>query len=102
MLVYENRIAAPRIGLLKEELMELRIIKDNKVDHPRKKSKDLADAMCGAVYNAIALTPRVVDNVVEVHDWGKTTLDRAKQDALDSKPKPDPEIEDYLKQFGLI
>ena len=102
MLVYENRIAAPRIGLLKEELMELRIIKDNKVDHPRKKSKDLADAMCGAVYNAIALTPRVVENVVEVHDWGKTTLDRAKQDALESKPKPEPEIEDYLKQFGLI
>ena len=54
--VMEERITGPHINLLIEELLQLRIIKD-KVDHPRKGSKDLADAVCGAIYDAIAFTP---------------------------------------------
>ena len=58
MLVYEERLVMPAIELLFEELTELKIMKGNKVDHPRKSSKDLADAVCGAVFGAISHTPQ--------------------------------------------
>ena len=58
----------PKIQLLIDELLQLRIVKD-KVDHPRKGSKDLSDAVCGAVYNAIALTPPDADKEVEIYSY---------------------------------
>ena len=45
MLIYEERLAMPAIDLLFEELTELKIMRGNRVDHPRKKSKDHADAV---------------------------------------------------------
>jgi hypothetical protein len=64
----EERLHGPRIQLLVDELLQLRIVKD-KVDHPRKGSKDLSDAVCGAVYNAIALTPADADQEVEIYTY---------------------------------
>ncbi|CAB4185124.1 hypothetical protein UFOVP1119_1, partial [uncultured Caudovirales phage] len=64
----EERLHGPRIQLLVDELLQLRIVKD-KVDHPRKGSKDLSDAVCGAVYNAIALTPPDMDKEVEIYSY---------------------------------
>jgi intein/homing endonuclease len=65
MVVNEGRCHGPDIELVRKELKQLRIIKD-KVDHPRSGSKDLADATCGAVFNAISLTPK--DN------WGEVEI----------------------------
>ena len=67
MVVLEERINGPHIPLLVDELLELRIMRD-KVDHPRKGSKDLADAVCGSIYNAISLT-RAAFGDIEVHDY---------------------------------
>jgi hypothetical protein len=39
-------------------------MKNDKIDHPTKGSKDLSDATCGAIFNAIAYTPR---ESAEVH-----------------------------------
>ena len=39
--------------ILFDELQRLEITKANKVDHPPGGSKDVADAVCGAVYMAI-------------------------------------------------
>ena len=64
----EERLLGPHIQLLIDELLQLRIVKD-KVDHPRKGSKDLSDAVCGAVYNAIALTPRDMNQDVEIYTY---------------------------------
>ena len=64
----EERLHGPKIQLLIDELLQLRIVKD-KVDHPRKGSKDLSDAVCGAVYNAIALTPPDMDKEVEIYSY---------------------------------
>ena len=55
MVVLEERLSGPHIPLLIDELLQLKIMRD-KVDHPRKGSKDLADATCGAIYNAISLS----------------------------------------------
>jgi hypothetical protein len=63
LLVTEERVYGPEIKLLIDELLQLRIIRD-KVDHPRKGSKDLADAVCGSIYNAISRSRR--DNMQEI------------------------------------
>ena len=64
----EERLHGPKIQLLIDELLQLRIVKD-KVDHPRKGSKDLSDAVTGAVYNAVALTPPDADKAVEIYTY---------------------------------
>jgi len=64
----EERLHGPKIQILIDELLQLRIMKD-KVDHPRKGSKDLSDAVCGAVYNSISLTPPDQDKEVEIYTY---------------------------------
>jgi hypothetical protein len=103
MLVYEERVAMPMIPLLLDEMGELKIINDKKVDHPRKKSKDLSDAVCGAVFGAISFTPKNINQEIEVH----TFRDRPKQvdslpdNVIQYKPIPD-DVKDYLDRFNLI
>ena len=69
LCITEERIYGPNIQLLIDELLQLRIVKD-KVDHPRKGSKDLSDAVCGAIYNATALTPRDINQEVSLYTYG--------------------------------
>lgn len=105
MLYYEQRVVMPHIDLLLEEMSELRIVNDRKVDHPRKGSKDLSDAVTGAVYNAIALTPRNLNQEVQIHDWKSVTKEQErKMDESVIKPPPPmtAEVEDYLDAFGLL
>lgn len=101
MLVYEERLLAPHIDILREELLELRII-GNRVDHPRKKSKDLADAMCGSVYNSIANTRREKVQEIEVHTWKTTKNDREFDNDVLVKPEITPEVKEYLASYRLI
>jgi hypothetical protein len=103
MLVYEERLAMPSIELLFDELTQLKIMKNDRVDHPRKKSKDLADAVCGAIFGAISHTPKDQNLVVDVH----TISDRPKQvdvfpkNVIQYKPMPD-DVKDYLDRFNLL
>lgn len=64
--MYDDRLFGPAETLLKKELGELRQIKD-KIDHPAKGSKDLSDAVCGAIFNAVSLTPLPENAVVEAY-----------------------------------
>jgi hypothetical protein len=104
MMIYEERIAMPMIPLLLEEMSELKIMKNNRVDHPRKKSKDLADAVCGAVFGAISHTSRDSNLEIEVHTWSSASRLADKQRGmveLDSKEIPE-EVQDYLGEYKLI
>ena len=104
MLVYEERLAMPAIDLLFEELTELKIMKNNRVDHPRKKSKDLADAVCGAIFGAISHTPKDNNAEVEIHtfrDRPKSQLDSGKDGVIQYKSMPD-DVKDYLDRFNLL
>jgi|GEM_PF-672021 len=74
----EERLHGPKIQLLIDELLQLRIVKD-KVDHPRKGSKDLSDAVCGAVFNAISLTPPDADREVEIYNYSGVFGDELEQ-----------------------
>jgi hypothetical protein len=104
MLVYEDRLVMPAIELLFEELIELKIVKQNRVDHPRKSSKDLADAVCGAIFGAISHTPKDQNLEVEIHtfrDRPKPVLDTGKNNVIQYKPMP-KDVKEYLAGFDLI
>jgi hypothetical protein len=104
MLVYEERLAMPAIDLLFDELTQLKIMKNDRVDHPRKKSKDLADAVCGAIFGAISHTPKNIDTEVEIHtfrDRPKSQLDLNSDNVIQLKPMPD-DVKDYLDRLNLL
>lgn len=68
-VMYDKRLIGPKVPLLIEELKELRQVqKPTKViiDHPRKGSKDLSDAVCGAIFDAVEGTFRPQNEVVDV------------------------------------
>ena len=102
MLVYEERLAMPMIDILFEELTQLKIMKNNRVDHPRKSSKDLADAVCGAIFGAISHTPKDNNTEVEIHTFrDRPKVDNPMTGVIDYKPMPN-EVKDYLDRFNLL
>jgi hypothetical protein len=104
MLVYEERLVMPAIDLLFEELTELKIMKNDKVDHPRKKSKDLADAVCGAIFGAISHTPRDQNLEVEVHTFRDRPrkVDSLPENVIHYKPSQIEDINNYLDRLKTI
>ena len=105
MMIYEERVAMPHIPLLLEEMSELKITNSGKkVDHPRKKSKDLADAVTGAVFGAISHTEKDMNYEIEVHTWGTADkLERLKKEAqITKKQDMTQEVKDFLDDLGLL
>jgi hypothetical protein len=103
----EGRVTGPKIDLLIDEMLALRIMKNRKVDHPRKLSKDLSDAVCGAIYNAVAHTLRTGGEEIEIFNRVKSSYDREQKEQLPQNviipPKQMPnEISDYLKSIRLL
>jgi hypothetical protein len=86
MVVLEERLSGPHIPLLIDELLQLKIMKD-RVDHPRKGSKDLADAVCGSIYNAISRTKVDTLNEIDVHTYDSIKWDNE---------------EEYVKKMNVI
>jgi hypothetical protein len=104
MMIYEERVAMPMIPLLLDEMSELKIMKNNKVDHPRKKSKDLADAVCGAVFGAISHTTKDNNLEIDVHTWSSASRLAEKQSRmveLEDREIPE-DVQDFLTKFNLI
>jgi hypothetical protein len=102
MLLYEERVAIPMSTELREEMLALKVVK-NKVDHPRKASKDLTDAVTGAIFNAISRTPRNINQTIEVHTWApeKTdAMDDSKQ--INYTPEQKQEAVDWLRGLGML
>ena len=99
MLIYEDRIVMPSIPLLLEELSELKIMKNNRVDHPRKSSKDLADAVCGAAFGAISYTSKENNLEVEVRTWSSAHKEMQKQRRQELENERNNEMPDDVKEF---
>jgi hypothetical protein len=63
----EERALAPESDLLRVELKQLRLVNNGKkIDHPRSGSKDLADAVCGSVYNSMSRSKSDYGDEIEV------------------------------------
>lgn len=116
-VVYDQRLVGPDIPLLRKELLQLRIMPNDKIDHPRTGSKDLADATCGAVHNAITYTPRDDFGTIEVQTYEsiRRAEIEARNEELDSRRERDNVIEaprekrvmpddlaDYLTKLEII
>ena len=50
MLIYSNQLLLPKNELLEYEMLHLKRIKNNKVDHDKDKSKDSSDATCACAF----------------------------------------------------
>lgn len=101
----EHRLTGPDVELLKKELKKLVVLPNGKVDHPSKSSKDLSDAVCGAIYNAVTLTPRQsVNEVVTYSDIIKEERTKEEQNNIIKAPKGNiPEdIKDFLEGIRII
>lgn len=100
--IMEERITGPDIKLLIDELLQLRIIRD-KVDHPRKGSKDLADAVCGSIYNAISRSQKG-DREINIHTWAGTKEDNINSNVTkDGVPKKMPaELLDAISGMSIL
>lgn len=111
MLIGEERIIGPRVPLLIDELTQLRIIR-GKVDHPRKGSKDLSDAVCGAIYNAISGTRKEPKEVeVQFHTYKQFVKDNRreeinkqieKENIIRGPQKNNDDSDQYFGRIGLV
>jgi hypothetical protein len=106
MIVLEERLHGPHIPLLIDELLQLRIMRD-RVDHPRKGSKDLADAVCGSVYNAISRTRPDISGEIDIHTYDSLKWDREDDAIVASKnliraPKMPEHLADALDGMEII
>ena len=100
--IMEERIKGPDIKLLIDELLQLRIMRD-KVDHPRKGSKDLADAVCGSIYNAISRSQKG-DREINIHTWAGSKEDNVNSKVTkDGVPKRMPaELLDAISGMSIL
>ena len=97
MVIAEERVVGPetwtqdkkgsRKNLIVAELLQLRIMPNDKIDHPRSGSKDLADATCGAIYNAIAHTPRKVNDEIDIQTLSSFKKQVVNEEADQKKSK---------------
>lgn len=104
LALMESRITGPEIEILRKELMQLRLIK-NKVDHPRAGGKDLADAVCGAIYNAITLTPPdQLQNirVIDLSDVKRSTVTKDEPKINPPKREMPPDLQDFMSRMRVI
>jgi hypothetical protein len=106
MIVAEERVSGPAIKLLIDELLQLRIMRD-KVDHPRKGSKDLADAVCGAIFNSISRTKQEDDKEIKIHTYESMSYDNDSDDEetvlnMIRAPKMPSELKDAMDRMMII
>lgn len=108
--MYDSRLVGPKVDILIDELGELRTVQRGQkvvIDHPRKGSKDLSDATCGAIFNAVAHTPKPVDQEVEVMSYADLIKKQSPPPqplGVIRAPKADmpAELQDYLSNMRLI
>jgi hypothetical protein len=102
MIVLEERLNGPHIPLLIDELLQLKIMRD-RVDHPRKGSKDLADAVCGSVFNSISRTRADSNHDISIHTYDSFIEDNnlnegeSKEEEFVQNMIRPPRMPDHLK-----
>ena len=65
-------------------------------------SKDLADAVAGAVHNAIAYSPRGQDAEIEVFDYTSVKARHHVEDVVELRPDIPKDIADWLAGMSMI
>jgi hypothetical protein len=105
MVVGEERLVGPDVPELRKELLALQDLGE-KIDHSNKSYKDLSDATCGAIYNAIRFTRREADTEIEVRTYDSVRKEEPnepeQQDSVIRAPRRiPPELDDFLGKLFL-
>jgi hypothetical protein len=60
--------------------------------------------MCGSVYNSISHTPRIRNQVIEIHTWKSATkaTEELEKNNVISAPKPSKDVEEFLAGLDLL
>ena len=77
----------------------------DKVDHPRKGSKDLADAVCGSIYNAISRSKFDVFGEVEVHTYDSLKYEEREDVYVQNMiraPRMPQQLEEALDRMEIL
>lgn len=106
-VMYDGRLLGPNEDLLKSELNQLMLIK-GKVDHPRKGTKDLSDAVCGAIFNSVVHAHKPETEVVESITLRDLRKEQRKQPEGENVIKAPPntrvpdDLADYLRRARVL
>ena len=107
-MVSEERVKTPTDNILKSELLQLKIFPNGKIDHPRSGGKDVADAVVGSVFNAVARTRRGAHDEVEILTLSDMQREEAKP-ANGAGPIRNPyaspmadEMQEFLSEMRLL
>ena len=106
MIVSEERVSGPAIKLLIDELLQLRITRD-RVDHPRKGSKDLADAVCGSIFNAISKSKQDKQKEIQIHTYDSMNDDNDQKDEevvlnMIRAPRMPTDLQEAMENMQII
>lgn len=108
LLMGQGLVRGPAEELLIRELKRLVVLPNGKVDHLSKESKDLSDAVCGAIFNASVLTDRD-DKEIEILDYSDfVKMEREKElersrNVIKAPPGQVPdEIADFLDGLTIL
>lgn len=108
VVVQNRRLEGPDEKMIHDELMGLRLFPNGKIDHPRQGYKDLSDATCGAIFNALTKTPRNNNREIEVRtatDYRKAARSPVPEDVIvapSTKERVPLEIQRYLDSIKMI
>ena len=84
--VYDRRVATPGHDHLLRELLSLeRVPLKDKIDHPEKGSKDVADALCGCVYGLTMRRSIWLEHGVSIFEIPSTIREKVVKAAPDMK-----------------
>lgn len=88
-VLYDQRLIGPKIPELVDELRQLRYMnttgREPKIDHPRAGFKDLSDAVCGAIFNAVSYTTKPQNQAVEIITYKSLMRDQEAERAENLK-----------------
>jgi hypothetical protein len=106
MMISEERVSGPAIKLLIDELLQLRITRD-RVDHPRKGSKDLADAVCGSIFNAISKSKQDKQKEIQIHTYDSMNDDNDQKDEevvlnMIRAPRMPTDLQEAMENMQII
>lgn len=112
VVMHARRLSGPDEKMIRDELLGLRLFPNGKIDHPRQGYKDLSDATCGAIFNALTRTPRKDNQEIEVRtasDYRRAERNKIVENNRDNvivapsrSERVPPEIAAYLAKLRLL
>lgn len=107
LLIAESRMDGYNVPLLIDELYGLRVMPNGKVDHTRSGTNDLADAVCGSVFNASKYEEYHGSDIIEISNLEDVARPKARPKEPGGRivvppREPPQEVADFLSRLKTI